>query len=176
MSSGPQTAAPSDDARRPHSRAVRGLVRLAPVGVCLLLLLATVAAAEDFERLRTPGSKQQYLQLVAAWQARSPEKVVALMQPRGSLRLVLLTPQVAGTYRAAQATAILKHYFAQVSQIALKDVTNKNQRLPRGWMVRKYEYRYTPRGRDPVKTLLTVTMKGDRQGTWILDSIKETRR
>ena len=174
MSSGPTTAAAHAADTLPPSQAGRGRGALAWAAVLgLLVLLAAAARAEVPDRLRTPGSKQQYLQVKAAWEARKPAGVVALMPARGTLRLSLFTPQVAGTYKPAQAAKTLKNYFAHVSGIGLKDVTDKDQRLPRGWAVRKYKYRYTPRGRDPVTTLLTITMKGDGRGTWTLSSIQE---
>jgi hypothetical protein len=177
MSSGPTTAAAPDRAPLPPPRAGRTPRGLgASAAICLLALLAATARAGGPEPLRTPGSKQQYLAVVAAWEAKNPAGVVALMPARGALRLVLFTPQVAGSYKAAQATKTLKHYFAQVSDVDLKDVTDKDQRMPQGWAVRKYEYRYTPRGHDPVTTLLTITMQGDGRGTWTLDSIQETTR
>ena len=177
MSSGPTTAAAQDGPPLPPPKAGRerrALVRSA--GVCLLALLASAARAEGPQPLRTPGSKQQYLQVKAAWEGRKPAGVVALMQPRGTLRLILFAPQVSGSYKAAQAAKTLKNYFAYVSGVGLKDVTDKDQRLPRGRAVRIYEYRYTRRGRDPVITLLTITMKGDGRGRWTLDSILETPR
>ena len=176
MSSGPPTAAATGAAPPPSHRARRSPRALAAAAIGLLVLLASSARAEGLRPLRTPGSKQQYLQVQAAWEARDPEGVVALMLPRGTLRLSLFTPQVAGSYKAAQAAKTLKNYFAHVSDVSLKDVTDKDQRMPRGWAVRKYEYGYTPRGRDPVTTLLTITMRGDGRGTWTLDSIQETTR
>ena len=177
MSSGPTTAAAPAGTPPPPPRAGRTPRGPAgPLAICLLALLASAARAGDPRPLRTPGSKQQYLEVVAAWEAGNPAGVVALMPERGALRLVLLTPQVTGSYKAAQAAKTLKHYFAQVSGVSLKDVTDKDQRLPQGWAVRKYEYRYTPRGHDPVTTLLTITMRGDGRGTWTLDSIQETTR
>jgi len=176
MSSGPTTAAAADGAPLPPTWAGRGRRGLA-VALCLLVLPVWAARAEGRpEPLRTPGSKQQYRQVVAAWEARKPDGVVALMQPRGALRLKLFARQVAGSYKSAQAAKTLKSYFAHVSAVDLKDVTDKDQRLPRGWAVRQYEYRYTQRGSDPVKTLLTITMRGDGRGTWTLSSIEETKR
>lgn len=173
MSPGPAKAAPAGSARLPV-RAARGLRAL--VGVLgFLLLLTPAAGARELQPLRTPGSKQQYRAVAAAWEAKKPSGVVALMAPRGTVRLSLFTPSVSGAYKAAQAEKTLEHYFARVSDIDLKDVTDKDQRLPRGWAVRKYEYRYTPRGHDPVKTLLTITMRGDGRGTWTLDAIRETK-
>lgn len=175
MSSGPTTAAAPAVHPLPSSRTGRGQGALAWTAVLgLLVLLTTAARAEGPEQLRTPGSKRQYLQVKAAWEGRKPEGVVALMPARGTLRLSLFSPEVAGTYKSAQAAKTLKNYFAHVSGIGLKDVTDKDQRLPRGWAVRKYQYRYTPRGRDPVTTLLTITMKGDGRGGWTLSSIQET--
>lgn len=175
MSSGPQTAAAQEGAFLPPARAGRGRRALGAALVAVLLLAATAHAGPP-QPVRTPGSKQQYRQVVAAWVARKPGGVIALMPPRGTLRLSLFTPRVAGAYKAAQAAKTLENYFAHVSDVSLKDVTDKGQRLPRGWAVRKYEYRYTPRGRDPVLTLLTITMKGDGRGTWTLDSILEATR
>jgi len=172
MSSGPTTAA-ARGAARPPKPAGRNLRVLAAV-LGLLSLLTPVSRAEELAPLRTPGSKEQYRAVTAAWEARKPSGVVALMAARGTLRLDLLQPRVSGSYKAAQAEKTLEHYFASVSDPDLKDVTDKDQRLPRGWAVRKYEYRYTPRGRDPVKTLLTITMRGDGRGAWTLDSIRET--
>ena len=173
MSPGPANAA-ADGAARPPVRAARGLPALA-WALGLVLLLFPTARAGELQPLRTPGSKQQYRAVTAAWEARKPDGVVALMAHRGNVRLSLSTPSVSGTYKAAQAEKTLRHYFAQVSAIDLKDVTDKDQRLPRGWAVRKYEYRYTQRGRDPVKTLLTITMRGDGRGAWTLDAIRETK-
>ncbi len=180
MSSGPTTAADPNEAPqppRPAGRRARALAAAACLlAACLLAVAAASARADGLQPLRTPGSKQQYKQVRAAWEAKKPGGVVALMPARGTLSLSLFAPRVSGTYKAAQAAKALKNYFARVSAPRLKDVTDKDQRLPRGWAVRKYEYRYTPRGRDPVTTLLTITMKGDGRGTWTLDSIRETTR
>lgn len=142
----------------------------------LAMLFVTAAQAAEPEPLRTPGSKQQYRQVVAAWLKGDSAGVVALMPRRGKLRLDLMSPHVQGTYEKGQAQNTLKAYFAQISGVALKDVTDKRQRQPQGWMTRTYEYRYVPRGKDPSLTRLQILMKGDGRGGWTLNNITERKR
>jgi hypothetical protein len=172
-------------AARPH-RAARQRVHDAPwrrtvalvAGVALLLAMlpSPVARAGEPELLRTPGSKQQYRQVVAAWLKGDPAGVVERMPKNGKLILDLLSPRVRGTYEKAQAKNTLKAYFEDISEVSLKDVTDPRQRMPRGIMARHYEYRYVPRGKDPAVTILLILMRYDGQGDWHLTSIRETKR
>lgn len=141
--------------------------------VVLLLALAVVGAASGDALARTPGAKDQFKRIAAAWSGRDAATIVAFVPPKGSLSIQLTTPRVAGTFKAPQATKTLQKYFQGVTDVSLKDVTEKNRRSPRNWLSRSYEYTYRPRGHDEVKTLLTVTMKGDGRGAWWLNSIAE---
>jgi len=180
MSPGPATAAtrprPAARVSRRERAVRRGCVPTGAAAALLLLLACATLAHAGPEPVRTPGSKDQYRSFVASWTARNADGVVALMPARGALRLSLMSPAVSGSYQKAHAKHALKGYFDGVASPTLKDITDKDQRMPRGWAMRTYEYRYVPQGRDPVVTRLTVTMKGDGRGGWTLDSIQETGR
>ena len=171
MSVGPLAA--SD---RPATRATRvSTPRLALLIVAFLALLGPQPALAD-DLLRTPGAKNQYKNIVAAWVKRDAAGLVAYVPKQGRLTLQLLNPPAAGTFQRAQAQRTLQKYFRGVDAVALKDVTKPNRRSPKNYLTRVYEYTYRPRGHDPVKTHLLIMMKGDGRGNWTLHSISESQR
>lgn len=178
MSSGPSTAPARSGAQDADPDSVRGRW-VVVCGLLLALLTTPVHAAEPAgagEMLRTPGPKDHYRRFAVAWQARDAAGVVAGMEKRGALTLRLLSPDLSGTYRQAQAQRTLQQYFGGISEVGLKDVTPKRYPTKRGWAVRFYDYTYRARGRDPVTTRLKVTMKGDGRGHWHLNDIEESRK
>ena len=83
----------------------------------LVLALGFVAGASGDALARTPGAKDQFKRIAAAWSGRDAATIVAFVPKRGSLSLQLTSPRVAGTFKAPQATKTLQKYFQDVTEV-----------------------------------------------------------
>ena len=135
--------------------------------LALLLLLAGLRTAQADE------AGDQHQRIRRAWIARNPAGITATMRPGGTLALDLLLLERAGIFQRGQAERTLKSYFRGVSRIRLKDVTPRRGGASRRHRIATYEYAYRPDGRDPVTSILSITLERGAEDRWYLTGIRE---
>lgn len=149
-------------------------------GLRALVLLAVLVGVLGFATppayaAGTAKPETKFAAFESGWKARSPDKITACMEAKGTVTFTLLAYPLSGKARSMkpeQAKATLKAYFKKVSGVALKNVSPK--RSPKN--IRLYEYTYKPAGENARTTHLRVQLKQDKNRLWVLASVTESAK
>lgn len=111
-----------------------------------------------------------------AWGGENAAGITGTMRPGGRVRLDLLLLERSGAYQRSQAERLLRAYFRKLSRVRLKDVTPRKRQASDTYRVSTFEYAYKPEGRDPVTSLLVITLKASGSDRWYLEGVQERRK
>ncbi len=149
----------------------------APRRVWTVLVLLLVALAATGAWADTRSSAGTVARRVAqAWGAENAAGVTGTMRPGGRVQLDLLLLDRSGAYQRGQAERLLRAYFRKLSRVRLKNVTPRNRQASDTYRVSTFEYAYKPEGRDPVTSLLVITLKAGGRDRWYLEGVQERRK
>ena len=143
----------------------------------LLLALLFVALPATGARADARSSSDGVLRRVSqAWAKENAAGVTGAMRPGGTVKLDLLLLDRGGAFQRSQAERTLRVYFGKVSRVRLKDVTPRNRQASARYRIATYEYAYKPQGRNPVVSLLTITLRSGGSDRWYVDEIRERQK
>ena len=144
---------------------------------CVALVILLVALPASGAGADARSSADAVARRVSqAWGSRNATGITGAMRPGGRVKLDLLLLDRGGSFQRSQAERLLRAYFRKLSRVRLKDVTPRNQQASDSYRVSTFEYAYKPEGRDPVTSLLVITLKSGGSDRWYLEGVQERRK